>query len=231
MWQTFTQWMSEWSFFSILVRLLLAWLIGFAIGIDRERRNRSAGIRTHVLVCIGAALVMMTGQYVFLHFPGANGDVARLGAQVISGIGFLGAGTILVTKKMHVRGLTTAAGLWACACSGLAIGIGFIEGTIIAVILIIVTLRLVTVFEKKLHRHTHNFDLYAEFKTNQDVRGLIRLLHAEKINFTDFNLIRGTAEAEGPAVTVTIELDPAADRESFLAGIQELPGIAFFETL
>lgn len=231
MWQTFTQWMSDWSFFSILVRLILAWVIGFAIGIDRERRNRSAGIRTHVLVCIGAALVMMTGQFVFLHFPDANGDVARLGAQVISGIGFLGAGTILVTKKLHVRGLTTAAGLWACACSGLAIGIGFIEGTLIAVILIIVTLRLVTIFEKKLRRHTHNFDLYVEFKSNSDVRGLIRFLHQERISFGDFNLIRGTAESEGPAVTVSIELEPSADRDAFLAGVQELPGIEFFEIL
>lgn len=231
MWQTFTQWMSDWSFVSILVRLLLAWVIGFAIGIDRERRNRSAGIRTHVLVCIGAALVMMTGQFVFLHFPDANGDVARLGAQVISGIGFLGAGTILVTKKLHVRGLTTAAGLWACACTGLAIGIGFIEGTIIAVVLIVVTLRLVTVFEKRLHRNTHNFDLYVEFKNNQDVRGLIRLLHSERISFTDFNLIRGAAETEGPSVTVSVELPAAISRENFLADIQELPGIAFFEAL
>lgn len=231
MWQTFTQWMSDWSFVSILVRLLLAWVIGFAIGIDRERRNRSAGIRTHVLVCIGAALVMMTGQFVFLHFPDANGDVARLGAQVISGIGFLGAGTILVTKKLHVRGLTTAAGLWACACTGLAIGIGFIEGTIIAVVLIVVTLRLVTVFEKRLHRNTHNFDLYVEFKNNQDVRGLIRLLHSERISFTDFNLIRGAAETEGPSVTVSVELPASISRENFLADIQELPGIAFFEAL
>lgn len=223
--------MSDWSFVSILVRLLLAWVIGFAIGIDRERRNRSAGIRTHVLVCIGAALVMMTGQFVFLHFPDANGDVARLGAQVISGIGFLGAGTILVTKKLHVRGLTTAAGLWACACTGLAIGIGFIEGTIIAVVLIVVTLRLVTVFEKRLHRNTHNFDLYVEFKNNQDVRGLIRLLHSEKISFTDFNLIRGAAETEGPSVTVSVELPASISRENFLADIQELPGIAFFEAL
>ena len=231
MWQTFTQWMSDWSFFSILIRLLLAWVIGFVIGIDRERRNRSAGIRTHVLVCIGAALVMMTGQFIFLHFPDANGDVARLGAQVISGIGFLGAGTILVTKKLHVRGLTTAAGLWACACAGLAIGIGFIEGTIIAVSLIIVTLRLVTVYDKRLHRNTHNFDLYVEFKNNQDVRALIRLLHEKRISFTDFNLIRGTAEAEGPAVTVSVELPTSVDKESFLADIQELPGIAFFEAL
>lgn len=231
MWQTFTAWMSDWNFFSILIRLLLAWVIGFVIGIDRERRNRSAGIRTHVLVCIGAALVMMTGQFIFLQFPAANGDVARLGAQVISGIGFLGAGTILVTKRLHVRGLTTAAGLWACACCGLAIGIGFIEGTIIAVILIIVTLRLVTVFEKRLHQNTNNFDLYIEFKNNQDVRGLIRYLHAERVSFSDFNLIRGSDESEGPSVTISVELDPSIDKEAFLIGIHELPGIAFFETL
>lgn len=231
MWQSFTQWMSDWSFFSILIRLIMAWVIGFAIGINRERNNRSAGIRTHVLVCIGAALVMMTGQYVFLHFPGANGDVARLGAQVISGIGFLGAGTIIVTQRRHIRGLTTAAGLWACACTGLAIGIGFIEGTIIAVILIIVTLSLMSVAEKNLRNDERHFDLYVELKAGQNTRALMRFFVKHRITFTEFNLMPGTSSEEGTALTVNISLDRNFSREQFLKELEQIDEIGFFEII
>lgn len=231
MWQTFTQWMSDWSFFSILIRLLLAWVIGFAIGINRERNNRSAGIRTHVLVCIGAALVMMTGQFIFLQFPGANGDVARLGAQVISGIGFLGAGTIIVTQRRHIRGLTTAAGLWACACTGLAIGIGFIEGTIIAVLLIIVTLSLMSAAEKKMRRDKRHFDLYVEFKPGQNSRVLMRFLITHKITFSEFHLMPGTSPEEGTALTVNISLNRDVSREQFLSELKQIDEIEFFEII
>ena len=231
MWQTFTQWMSDWSFFSILIRLLLAWVIGFAIGINREWNNRSAGIRTHVLVCIGAALVMMTGQFIFLQFPDANGDVARLGAQVISGIGFLGAGTIIVTQRRHIRGLTTAAGLWACACTGLAIGIGFIEGTIIACILIIVTLSLMSVVEKKMRRDERHFDLYVEFKPDQNTRALMRFFLKHRITFKEFNLMPGISPEEGTALTVNISLERGFSREQFLSELKQIDEIDFFEII
>ncbi len=231
MWQTFTQWMSDWTFLSILIRLLLAWVIGFAIGVNRERNNRSAGIRTHVLVCVGAALVMMTGQFIFLRFPGANGDVARLGAQVISGIGFLGAGTIIVTQRRHIRGLTTAAGLWACACTGLAIGIGFIEGTIIAAILIVVTLSLMSVAEKKMRRDKRHFDLYVEFKPGQNTRVLMRFFIQHHVTFSEFHLMPGTAPEEGAALTVNISLNRDASREQFLKELEQISEIDFFEII
>ncbi len=114
---------------SITVRLALSLLCGGVLGFERERKGRAAGFRTYMLVCMGATLVMLTNQYI--HDYTGTGDIARLGAQVISGIGFLGAGTIIVTGRNHIKGLTTAAGLWASACIGLAIGIGFYFGAII----------------------------------------------------------------------------------------------------
>ena len=114
---------------SIIIRVLLSIIIGGVIGIERGRKHHPAGFRTYMLVCLGATLVMMTNQYIYQTF--SNGDISRLGAQVINGIGFLGAGTIIVTRKNQVRGLTTAAGLWSSACLGLAVGIGFYEGAII----------------------------------------------------------------------------------------------------
>ena len=98
---------------SIILRILLSIGVGGVIGLERGIKNQPAGFRTYMLVCLGASLVMMTNQYICDTFGG--GDPSRLGAQVISGIGFLGAGTILVTNGSRIRGLTTAAGLWTAA--------------------------------------------------------------------------------------------------------------------
>ena len=132
----------QFDYFSILLRLALAMFFGGVIGLEGARKGRPAGFRTYMLVCLGAALTMLLGQYE-LHmtevhwadhqqFVGARVDVSRFGAQVINGIGFLGAGTIIVTGNQQVKGLTTAAGLWASACVGLAIGAGFYECVILA---------------------------------------------------------------------------------------------------
>jgi putative Mg2+ transporter-C (MgtC) family protein len=129
------------EFFLILVpRLLLACVLGGIVGYERENMHRPAGFRTHILVCVGAALVMITSDYIFKQYKGiAAIDPTRLGAQVISGIGFLGAGTI-IREGFNVKGLTTAASLWAVSCVGIAAGIGFYQGAIVATIIIYITL-------------------------------------------------------------------------------------------
>ena len=132
----------------IVVRIVTACLLGGIIGYERESANRPAGFRTHILVCVGAAMVMMTGEYVYDNFGGTT-DPARLGAQVVSGIGFLGAGTIL-RAGLNVRGLTTAASLWTVSCIGLACGIGFYFGAIITTAAICIILAYFKKFETKL---------------------------------------------------------------------------------
>ena len=127
--------LAEPNFITLIVRTLLVAVCAGVIGYDRNTHGAPAGIRTHILVCLGAMIVMSTGQYAAMYY---NIDVTRLGAQVVSGIGFLGAGSIIVNKR-HITGLTTAAGLWASACIGLAIGIGFYEGAIIGTIAVYVT--------------------------------------------------------------------------------------------
>lgn len=114
---------------AILLKIVISLLLGGALGYERGMKNRPAGFRTYMLVCLGSAMVMMTNQFIFQYYDG--GDIVRMGAQVISGIGFLGAGTIMVTGRQQIRGITTAAGLWAAACCGLAIGIGFYEGAVL----------------------------------------------------------------------------------------------------
>ncbi|AEY64605.1 MgtC/SapB family protein [Clostridium sp. BNL1100] len=127
-------------YLSMVIRLALACLLGGIIGFEREHVHRPAGFRTHILVCVGSALVMITSEYIYYHFSShVNTDPARLGAQVISGIGFLGAGTI-IKEGISVKGLTTAASLWAVSCVGIAVGIGFYGGAFIATAFIFLTL-------------------------------------------------------------------------------------------
>ena len=123
-----------------LLKLGVAAVLGGIIGFERQHSHRAAGLRTHVLVAVGAALVMCTSSYVTGRYGGA--DLMRMGAQVISGIGFLGAGTIL-REGFSVKGLTTAASLWAVACVGLAAGIGFWPGALIGTAVIYFTLNTV----------------------------------------------------------------------------------------
>jgi putative Mg2+ transporter-C (MgtC) family protein len=129
--------MSPWD---IIIRLVMSTLLGGAIGLERESLNRPAGFRTHILVCIGSTLIMLLSFHIFEEFVGrTNLDPARLSAQVISGIGFLGAGTIL-KEGLTVKGLTTAASLWTVAGIGLAIGAGFYIGAITTTFIVFLTL-------------------------------------------------------------------------------------------
>ena len=141
-------WLLEPSLLTMIVRTLLALLCAGAIGYDRNIHGAAAGMRTHILVCFGAMLAMSTGQYAFMYY--STVDPTRIGAQVVSGIGFLGAGSIIVTRGNRVQGLTTAAGLWASACIGLAIGIGFYEGAIVGTIAVYVTERMLRGLSKSI---------------------------------------------------------------------------------
>ncbi len=135
----------------LLVRLALGCLLGGLIGIEREKNRHPAGFRTHILVCVGATLIMLCNIYIFEEYKSyANIDPARLGAQVISGIGFLGAGTIL-KEGVTVKGLTTAASLWSVAGIGLAVGLGFYTGAIFATVMVLVTLVVFSRFEERVY--------------------------------------------------------------------------------
>lgn len=151
----------ELNIVSISVRLILAMVLGGAIGIERGSSNHSAGFRTHILVCMGATIAMLTNEYI-CEYVSPTADPARLGAQVITGVGFLGAGSIFATGKHKIKGLTTAAGLWASATVGLAIGVGFYSGAIMGTILIYVSLALLPSIEAKLLYNARLVNLYIE---------------------------------------------------------------------
>lgn len=136
---------------NIAMRLLCAMLVGLVIGTEREYTHRPAGMRTHILVALGACAVMITGQLIFTEYRpyGASPDPARLAAQVITGVGFLGAGTIL-REGINVKGLTTAASLWSVACLGIAAGGGYYAVSLIGMVFIFITLTFFEYLQNKL---------------------------------------------------------------------------------
>ena len=163
------EYLRDLNMLSIIVRIILAILIGGILGMERGRKNRPAGFRTYILVCLGAALVMMTNQYVCNIFN--TGDPVRMGAQVISGIGFLGAGTIVITGRNKVMGITTAACLWTAACCGLAIGIGFYEGAIAAGIAVVFTISGLQGIDNWIRKKSKYLDIYIEYNGGKSTFG------------------------------------------------------------
>ena len=152
----------EVTLISVLLRPLVALVLGGMIGLERGMKNRPAGLRTYMLVCLGACMIMLTNQYIYQLF--GTGDPVRMGAQVVSGIGFLGAGTIMVTRRNQIRGLTTAAGLWAAAAIGLAVGIGFYEGAVVGGVSIFLILIVLSPLDHRVHRRTKLLEIYVELK-------------------------------------------------------------------
>lgn len=161
---------------SVAVRLLLAVLCGGVIGVEREFKRRPAGFRTHILICLGATLTTMTSQYLGL-VMNYQTDLARLGAQVVAGIGFIGAGTIIVNSRQRVKGLTTAAGMWTTAISGLAIGAGFFEGGIITTGLILIAELLFSRLEYHILNNAPEINLYMEYTNRDCLDEVLKLFH------------------------------------------------------
>ena len=160
------QTLTELNTWSACFRIFLSLMLGGLIGLERGHHGRAAGLRTHVLVCLGSALVMITSQYMMIEF-GEITDISRMGAQVISGVGFLGVGTIIVTGRNQVKGLTTAASIWVCACVGLAAGIGFVEGVVIVLLLLVLTLKVLGKLDTVVRKSGKEVDLYIEFVDNK----------------------------------------------------------------
>lgn len=153
--------LNEFNIISVIVRIFLAMLLGGCIGMEREKSKRPAGFRTHILVCVGSCMTALIGLFVW-HDMGNMSDPLRISAQVISGIGFLGVGTILVKEHDHITGLTTAAGLWTTAAIGIACGFGFYEGAFIGTLVVAVTAAILFKFEARGRKKNRRIAVYVE---------------------------------------------------------------------
>ena len=189
----------EFNIISIIVRLVLAMLLGGTIGLERGKQGRAAGMRTHMFVCLGATLTTMIGYYSVLQFN--TGDPLRVAAQVISGIGFLGVGTIMLKGRFQITGLTTAAGLWCAAAIGIALGAGFYEGALITFVCSVLTVTILWKVEHLFNKKYSRFGIYIEINSDKNIRRAINLIES-KFNVSD---IQVTAPRSGTQGNVGIE--------------------------
>lgn len=227
----------------MLLRLGVAAFCGGLIGIERGKRRRAAGFRTHMLVCVGAALTMVLGAY--LHYMIAESglwnldatlyrtDVSRFGAQVINGIGFIGAGTIIVTSRQQVKGMTTAAGLWAAACMGLAIGAGFYTAALIGCVLIILVIVVFSKLEYLILSHSRNVNLYIEYASMDDLSGIIERIKTMNVRIFDVEVSKpkSTEDIAYPRAIFSLQLPKKQSHPALLTAIAELETIRSIEEL
>lgn len=170
--------MQSFNSVTVIIRLLMAVIFGGIIGLERGKQGRAAGMRTHILVSLGSALTAMIGFYLYESLDMAT-DPMRLSAQVISGIGFLGVGTILIKGRFQITGLTTAAGLWATATIGLAVGAGFYVGAATAFLLIILSMTIFHRLEYRITKRYNRFGIYMEIRSDAQVRVAINDLKSK----------------------------------------------------
>ena len=173
----FIAYMREFNAVTVLARIFLACLAGGILGAERGKHGRVAGMRTHILVCVGAALTILIGLFVVGEL-GVGQDATRIAAQTISGIGFLGVGTIMVRGKSQVVGLTTAAGLWAASAIGLSFGAGFYEGGLLATLVAILVNMLLPKIEYRYKLSRVSYVFYVEIASVYDVQTFVD--HLEK---------------------------------------------------
>lgn len=221
-------WLEDITFASVAVRIVFAVIFGCILGAERAMKHQAAGFRTYTLVCLGATIAMMTGQ--FLMKKTDTGDSARLGAQVISGIGFLGAGTILITSRNQIRGLTTAAGLWSCACLGLAIGAGFYTLAVFALIAILFILTVLPICERAIIKRSRSFGIHIEFECRANLKEFVNFVRSIDVQVlsTDHN----TAYASSGLSVYTISIwlpDKVIDHKKYLDLFQSLPYVNHVE--
>ena len=220
----------EVSYLAVVLRIFAAVLVGGAIGLERGMKNRPAGLRTYMLVCVGSCLIMLTNQYLY-QVSGA-GDPMRLGAQVVSGIGFLGAGTIIVTKHNQIKGLTTAAGLWASAGVGLALGVGFYEAAATAGFAVFAILTLLQRWDDKMHRNTKIIELYIELAESVPLGELIRSLRALNLDIESIEMEKDTQLEDGARPLVaTLKSRKRGDHNLLIERVRKLNGIIHLEEL
>ena len=224
----------------VVARLLVSAVCGGVVGIERGRKNRPAGFRTYILVCLGASLTMILSQYLFAmestwrlisdNFP--TTDISRFGAQVINGIGFLGAGTIIVTGRQQVKGMTTAAGLWASACMGLAIGAGFYMGALICCGFIILAMVFFTRLESFVISHSKNVNLYVEFENMDDLSKIVEQIRSKNVRIFDVEITKAKySDTKYPNAIFSLRIPKKMTHSSLVTLIASVDKVRSIEEL
>ncbi len=216
----------EVTYLAVALRIVAAVLVGGLLGLERGMKNRAAGLRTYMLVCVGACIIMLTNQYIFQVY--GAGDPVRMGAQVVSGIGFLGAGTIVVTRRNQIKGLTTAAGLWASAGIGLALGIGFYEAALMGGLAIFTVITLLQRMDNRMRRKNKRVDVYIELSQEVTLGDFLRSVREKEIEASN---VQREQDADSRAYIATLKVKKRSSHQEIFDIVREIPGVAYVEEL
>ncbi len=220
----------EVTYLAVALRIVAAVLVGGLLGLERGMKSRPAGLRTYMLVCVGACIVMLTNQYIFQVY--GAGDPVRMGAQVVSGIGFLGAGTIVVTRRNQIKGLTTAAGLWAAAGIGLALGIGFYEAALMGGLAIFTVITLLQRMDNSMRRKNKRVDVYMELSREITLGDFLRFVRERDIEISNVQREQDAdSDAGNRAYIATLKVKKRSSHEEIFELVREAPGVAYLEEL
>ena len=215
----------EMSFVTVALRMFLAMICGGCIGLEREFKRRSAGFRTHILICLGATMTTMISQFLYLYM-GYYTDMARLGAQVVAGIGFIGVGAIVTTPQKRVKGLTTAAGLWASAIIGLCLGAGFYEGGLLATLLILIAELILSPLEHKYLNKTPEINLYMEYNNKTCLDNVLFVFRQMGIKVVNLEITRATEnERHNASAIFLIRLNRRFTADKVLDAARKVDGV------
>ena len=220
----------EVTILAVVLRITVAVIVGGLIGLERGLKNRPAGMRTYMLVCVGSCLIMLTNQYV-CQLYGA-GDPVRMGAQVVSGIGFLGAGTIVITHRSQIKGLTTAAGLWAAAAVGLALGVGFYEAALFGGFMVFTVMTLMQRMDNRMHSRTRRVEIYFELDSQTTLGDFLRCAREQGLDISDLQRESGTENETGNrGYTATVRQEKRIHHLVILEELRKMQGVAFIEEI
>ena len=215
---------------AIAVRIAVAVVLGGIIGLERGLKNRPAGLRTYMLVCVGACLIMVTNQYIYQAF--GTGDPVRMGAQVVSGIGFLGAGTIVVTKRNQIKGLTTAAGLWAAAAVGLSVGIGLYEAAVIGGAVIFIVLSLIHSWDNKMRQNSKMVEVYVELTCEINLGDFLRRIREMDLEVESIQNEKESVDEDGKrSYIIILRSRRKRNHEILFQNIRDIEGVDYVEGL
>ena len=220
----------EVTYLAVAVRIFAAVLLGGILGLERGMKHRPAGLRTYMLVCVGSCLIMLTNQYI--HQVYGSGDPVRMGAQVVSGIGFLGAGTIVVTRRNQIKGLTTAAGLWTSAGVGLALGIGFYEAALAGGLATFFVMTMLQRMDNNMHSKSKQVETYIELSSEIMLGDFLRAVRESPIEISDVQREQESDNDKGTrAYIATLKAKKRTSHQEILQTVQEIPGVVYLEEL
>lgn len=220
----------EFNIVSVIVRLMLSTFAGAIIGLERRLHGKSAGVKTFSLVCLGSSLVMVTNEFLMDSYP--SGDVARLGAQVISGVGFLGVGTIIITGRNYVKGLTTAASLWTTACLGIAFGSGYIAAGLIALLFVFLIMTVLSGIGRRADAYTPYIHLYLEIGREAGIEVLYDYVQENNFRISSIDKQQKLAiNDKDLSLLVEIDLHKRLNHAEIVEALSKLEAVHYIEEI